>query len=256
MPRIAVARAMPEPYHGCRIGSNQKLKMDLLRSPIRWHRHTMNYVYAPTERTRVRRRSQRAAYDHETVHAILDAGLVCHLGFVEAGRPVVIPTIYARRDDTIVFHGASRSRTLLAAASGTDLCLTVTLLDGLVLARSAFHHSVNYRSVVVFGCARLITDPERKRDALRAFTERIHPGRWAVTRPPTDAELNVTAVLELPISEASAKVRTGGPIDDEEDYALPVWAGVIPLALSAGAPIADERCAPGLSPVEAGVPAR
>jgi nitroimidazol reductase NimA-like FMN-containing flavoprotein (pyridoxamine 5'-phosphate oxidase superfamily) len=147
-----------------------------------------------------------------------------------------------------VFHGASRSRTLLAAGAGAELCLTVTLLDGLVLARSAFHHSVNYRSVVVFGRAALITDADEKMAALRAFVERIHPGRWAVARPPTPEELKATAVLKLPLDEVSAKVRVGGPIDDEEDYALPVWAGVIPVALTAGEPIVDERVAPSLEP--------
>ena len=202
----------------------------------------MEEVFAPTERTRVRRRPQRAAYDRETVHAILDAGLVCHVGFVEHGRPVVIPTAYVRLGDALVVHGHSRNRTLLAAGAGTELCVAVTLLDGLVLARSAFHHSVNYRSVVIFGRATPITGPDRKLVALRALTERIQPGRWAVVRPPTQQELAATAVLELPLDEVSAKVRTGGPIDDADDYALPVWAGVIPLALTAGAPIAD---APG-----------
>lgn len=201
----------------------------------------MNAIYPVTERTRVRRRPQRAAYDKDTVHAILDAGIVCQVGFVDAGRPVVIPTIYARIGETVVFHGASRSRTLLAAGSGVELCFTVTLLDGLVLARSAFHHSANYRSVVAFGRARLVEDREAKTEALRAFTERLNPGRWAVVRPPTDAELKATSVLELPLEEVSAKVRSGGPIDDEEDYALPVWAGVIPLSLQAGTPIPDSR---------------
>ena len=206
----------------------------------------MNSAYIQTERTRLRRRPQRGTYERETVHAILDAALVCHIGFVADGRPVVIPTAYARIGETIVFHGASRSRTLLAAAAGTELCLTVTLLDGLVLARSAFHHSVNYRSVVAFGRATLITDPDEKMAALRAFVERIHPGRWAVARRPTAEELKATAVLELPLDEVSAKVRSGGPIDDEEDYALPVWAGVIPVEMTAGAPIVDERVASNL----------
>ena len=208
----------------------------------------MNSAYIQTEQTRLRRRPQRGTYDRETVHAILDAALVCHIGFIADGRPLVIPTAYARIGETIVFHGASRSRTLLAAAAGAELCLTVTLLDGLVLARSAFHHSVNYRSVVAFGRATLITDPDEKMAALRAFVERIHPGRWAVARPPTAEELKATAVLELPLDEVSAKVRSGGPIDDEEDYALPLWAGVIPVAITTGGPIVDERVASNLKP--------
>jgi nitroimidazol reductase NimA-like FMN-containing flavoprotein (pyridoxamine 5'-phosphate oxidase superfamily) len=213
----------------------------------------MNDVFARTERTRVRRRPQRAAYDRESVYAILDAGLVCQIGFVEAGLPVVIPTAYARVGDAIVLHGSSRSRMLVGAGEGRDLCLTVALLDGLVLARSAFHHSVNYRSVVIFGRARPISDPQRKMEALRAFTERIYPGRWALVRPPSEQELAATAVLELPLEEVSAKVRSGGPIDDEEDYAIPVWAGVIPLAMTAGAPIADVRLHAGVVPPREGL---
>lgn len=200
-------------------------------------------TFAQTERTRVRRLPQRASYDVETVHGILDAGLVCHVGLVEDGRPVVIPTAYARVGDAVVLHGSSKSRTLLAAAAGAEMCVTVTHLDGLVLARSAFHHSVNYRSVVIFGHAAEVTDPPRKRELLRAFTERLYPDRWSVARPPNEQELKATLVVELPLHEAVAKVRTGGPIDDAEDMSLPVWAGVVPLRLVAGAPEAAEDLA-------------
>src|SRR5262245_22049687 len=193
-------------------------------------------TFPKTERTRVRRLPQRASYAVDTVHAILDAGLVCHVSFVEPGRPIVIPTAYARVDDTIVFHGSSRSRTVLAAADGAELCVAVTHLDALVLARSAFHHSVNYRSVVIFGRAVAVTEPTRKLTLLRAFTERLYPGRWTAARPPNEQELKATLVVELPLREAVAKVRTGGPIDDAEDMGLPVWAGVVPLRIVAGTP--------------------
>ena len=193
-------------------------------------------AFAQTDRTRVRRLPARASYDVETVHAILDAGLVCHVGFVEGDRPIVIPTAYARVGDAVVFHGSSKSRTLLAAVGGAELCISVALIDGLVLARSAFHHSINYRSVVLFGRATEIAEPERKLAALEAFTERLYPGRWAAVRAPNKQELKATVVLELPLREAVAKVRTGGPIDDEEDMTWPVWAGVVPLALAPGAP--------------------
>jgi nitroimidazol reductase NimA-like FMN-containing flavoprotein (pyridoxamine 5'-phosphate oxidase superfamily) len=203
--------------------------------PICWHGAAMS-SYAQTERTRVRRLPDRARYDAETVHAILDAGLVCTVCFVDDGRPVAIPTAYARVDDALVFHGSAKSRTLLAAAEGAELCVTVTHLDGLVLARSAFHHSVNYRSVVVFGRAHAVTDPARKLSLLEAFTERLYPGRWSAARPPSPQELRATLVVELPLREVVAKVRTGGPIDDADDMELPVWAGVVPLQLVAGTP--------------------
>jgi nitroimidazol reductase NimA-like FMN-containing flavoprotein (pyridoxamine 5'-phosphate oxidase superfamily) len=196
-------------------------------------------TYPPTERTRVRRLPDRARHDVATVHRILDAGLVCTVSFVEGGRPIAIPTAYARVGDALVLHGSSKSRTLLAAAAGAELCVTVTHLDGLVLARSAFHHSVNYRSVVVFGRADAVTEPDRKRTLLRAFVERLYPGHWARTREPSEQELKATLVVELPITEAVAKVRSGGPIDDAEDLTLPVWAGVVPLRLVAGTPTAD-----------------
>jgi uncharacterized protein len=203
---------------------------------------------AVTERTRVRRLPQRATHDRAVIHAILDAGLVCHVGIVEDGRPVVIPTGYVRVDDTLVLHGSSRSRTLMAAAAGTDLCCTVTLLDGLVLARSAFHHSLNYRSVVAFGRAHIVEDDDARLAALRAFTERLYPGRWDAVRAPSAQELKATLVVALPLTEAVAKVREGGPIDDEDDYALPVWAGVVPLSLAKGAAEPDDRLVPGTAP--------
>lgn len=207
-------------------------------------------TYPETDRTRVRRLPDRARHDVATVHAILDAGLVCTVSFVEDGRPIAIPTAYARVGDALVLHGSSKSRTLLAAAAGAELCVTVTHLDGLVLARSAFHHSVNYRSVVLFGRAEPVTDPDRKAALLRAFTERLYPGHWTETREPTEQELKATLVVSLPITEAVAKVRAGGPIDDPEDLARPVWAGVVPLRLVAGTPVAE----PG-TPVDAAMPA-
>ncbi len=208
------------------------------------------HEYRRTERNRVKRLPARASHERATVHAILDAALVCHLGFAtggDAGQPFVIPTLHARVGDEVLVHGSSKSRTLEALAGGVDVCLTVTLIDGLVLARSAFHHSVNYRSVTAFGRARLLATDEEKLAALRAFTERLYPGRWDEVRPPNPAELKATHVLALPLDEAVAKVRTGGPIDDAEDMALPVWAGVVPLALAGGAPIADPQLAPGIA---------
>jgi nitroimidazol reductase NimA-like FMN-containing flavoprotein (pyridoxamine 5'-phosphate oxidase superfamily) len=197
--------------------------------------------FIPTARTEVRRLAKRAVYERETVYRILDEGLVCHVGFVADGKPVVIPTGYGRIGDTLYLHGSPASRMLGALGNGADVCLTVTLVDGLVLARSAFHHSMNYRSVVLFGRATLLEDPDAKREALRAFTEHVAPGRWQEVRPPSEKELKSTTVLAIPLEEVSAKVRTGPPLDDEEDYALPVWAGVLPLELTPGAPLADER---------------
>ncbi len=204
----------------------------------------------PTPRTTVRRLPKRGAYDLPTIHAILDEGLVCHLGFVQDGQPFVIPTNYARWGEQLVIHGAAASRLLRTLAGGVPVCLTVTLVDGLVLARSAFHHSTNYRSVVVFGTAVVISDPAERMEALRAFVEHVMPGRWDEVRPPSKSELKATLVLKLPITEASAKIRSGPPIDDEDDYALPCWAGVVPLSLTAGAPLADPRLAPGITPRE------
>jgi len=190
----------------------------------------------PTSRSTVRRLPERARYDRATVDAILDEGLVCHVGFVDDGQPFVIPAAYARQGDRLVIHGSAASRMVKRLAAGEPACVTVTLLDGLVLARSAFHHSVNYRSVVIFGRTRAVADPDRKRELLRAFTERLYPGRWSAARPPSEQELKATLVVELPLREVVAKLRTGGPIDDAEDMALPVWAGVVPLRLVAGAP--------------------
>ncbi len=178
--------------------------------------------FAPTQRTQVRRLPKRGTYDRETVYRILDEGLVCNVGFVADDKPVVIPTGYGRKGDTLYLHGSPASRMFRALGQGADLCVTVTLIDGLVLARSAFHHSINYRSVVIFGKATKLEDPAAKREALRVFTEHVVPGRWQEVRRPNEKELHATTVLAIPLEEVSAKVRTGPPIDDEEDYALPV----------------------------------
>lgn len=204
-------------------------------------------AYSPTERTQVRRRSQRGVYDKAQVHAILDAGFVCHVGFSIDGRPCVIPTAYGRQDETIYLHGSPASRLMRGGPDQEiDLCLTVTLVDGIVLARSAFHTSINYRSVVVYGTARPVTDLIEKWQALRCFTNHVIAGRWEQVKQPTEQELKATSVLALPLEEVSAKIRTGPPIDDEEDYALPVWAGVVPLAPTFGEPIPDARVLEGL----------
>jgi nitroimidazol reductase NimA-like FMN-containing flavoprotein (pyridoxamine 5'-phosphate oxidase superfamily) len=192
-----------------------------------------------TPRTKLRRLPKRGAHDRPTIDAILDEALISHVGFVHDGRPAVIPTLHARIGDEVVIHGSAASRMLRALATGIDVCLTATLIDGLVLARSAFHHSVNYRSVVLYGRAHLLTEPDEKAQALEAFTERLLPGRWADVRWPTRKELKATTVLKLPIEEGSAKVRTGPPIDDEPDYELDVWAGVVPLTLVRGEPVPD-----------------
>jgi nitroimidazol reductase NimA-like FMN-containing flavoprotein (pyridoxamine 5'-phosphate oxidase superfamily) len=195
----------------------------------------------------------RAEYERETIEAILDEALVAHLGFAVDGEPFVIPTLHARVGDNVYFHGSSASRTVRALAAGAQMCLTVTLLDGLVLARSAVHHSVNYRSVVVLGQATPIVESSEKMATIEAFTERLIPGRWDEVRPPTAKELKAIQVLSLPLTEASAKLRTGPPNDDEEDYALDTWAGTIPLGVVAGAPIPDARLTEGirLSPAAA-----
>jgi nitroimidazol reductase NimA-like FMN-containing flavoprotein (pyridoxamine 5'-phosphate oxidase superfamily) len=194
-----------------------------------------------SERTRVRRMHNRGAYDRETIHAILDAGLLCHVGYVVDGQPYVTPTAHWREGDHVYWHGSSASRALRTQVTGIDVCLTVSLLDGLVLARSGFHHSLNYRSVMALGRAELVDEPEAKLRALHAFTERVVPGRWDEIRPPTVQEMKATTILRLPLDEASAKVRVGQPVDDDEDYALPVWAGVLPLFQVTGAPIADPK---------------
>jgi hypothetical protein len=202
----------------------------------------------PTPRTTVRRLPDRARYDRDTLESILDEGLVCHVGFVDGGQPFVVPSAYARRGDRIVIHGSAASRMIRALAAGAPACVTVTLLDGLVLARSSFHHSMNYRSVVVLGAATEITDPEEKRRALDAIVEHVVPGRLSSVRSPSEVEMRATRVVELPLDEASAKVRTGPPKDDEADYALGIWAGELPLRLDPLVPVDDARLAPGLTP--------
>ena len=201
----------------------------------------------PTERTRVVREPHRGAYDRETIYKILDEGFVCHVGFAGAdGQPFVIPTLYARVGDAIYFHGSAASRMLRGAASGVAVCVTVTLTDGFVLARSVFNHSMNYRSVVALGKATLVDAPPEKLKALHAFTEKILPGRWEDARQPNEKELKATSILKLPLAEVSAKIRSGPVQDDDEDYALPVWAGIVPLHLQAEAPVRDERCDPAI----------
>lgn len=194
-----------------------------------------------TPKTQVKRAPKRCHYDFETVASILDEGLVCHVGFVIDQQPFVIPTAYGRIDDKVYIHGASASRMLKSLSTGIDVCLTVTLLDGLVLARSVYHHSMNYRSVVMFGTAQTVVNPAEKMTALKAFTEHVMRGRWDDVRSPSPSELAATSVLSLPIAEASAKIRTGPPTDDAADYSLPVWAGVLPLAPAPGTPIADPQ---------------
>lgn len=193
----------------------------------------------------------RGVHDREQIDAILDEALVAHVGFASEGQPYVIPTLHARVGEQVYFHGSAASRTIRALGNGAAACLTVTLLDGLVLARSAVHHSVNYRSVVVLGTARPIEDLSERMTAIEAFTERLIPGRWQEARPPTVKELKAISVLALPLDEVSAKIRTGPPLDDEEDYALDVWAGVIPLHTTTSAPLPDPRLDAGRTPSDA-----
>ena len=200
----------------------------------------------PTERTRVVREPHRGAYDRETIYKILDEGLVCHVGFATDGQPYVIPTLFARVGDAIYFHGSAASRMLRGVSEGLAVCITVTLTDGIVLARSVFNHSMNYRSVVALGKATLVDAPEEKLLALRAFTEKILPGRWNDARQPNEKELNATSILRLPLTEFSAKIRSGPVEDDLADRELPIWAGIIPLQLVAGAPVRDEKCDPAI----------
>lgn len=202
--------------------------------------------FKPTERTQVRRLPARAAYDSETVFEILDEGFVCHIGFVVDGQPYVIPTGYARAGDTLYIHGSAASRMLRTLAGGVSVCVTVTLLDGLVLARSAFHHSMNYRSVIILGHAKMVEDREEKLRALEALTEHVIHGRWKDVRHPSESELKATIVLALPLAEVSAKVRLGPPKDDEADYRLPIWAGILPVPVTPGVPEADPRLVPGV----------
>ena len=206
-------------------------------------------AYTPTARTQVHRLPKRGVYDKAEVYGILDEAFVCHVGFVVDGQPYVIPTGFGRDGDQIYLHGSSASRMLRTLDGGVDVCVTVTLVDGLVLARSVFHHSMNYRSVVVLGRARLLTGREEKMHGLACVTNHIVPGRWEEARLPTDQELKATSVLVLPLDEVSAKVRTGGPIDDEEDYELPVWAGVVPFVRTVGDPLPDERLLDGIAPI-------
>ena len=202
----------------------------------------MQDTFSATDRTRIVREPNRAVYDRDSIYKILDEGMVCHLGFSAEGQPYVIPTMFARVGEFIYFHGSAASRTLRGTAGGISVCLTVTLSDGLILARSVFNHSMNYRSVVVLGRASLIEDAAEKLEALHAFTEKLIPGRWNDARQPNEKELKATSILKLPLTEVSAKVRTGPVEDDAEDYALRVWAGTIPLRLIAEAPVRDEKC--------------
>jgi nitroimidazol reductase NimA-like FMN-containing flavoprotein (pyridoxamine 5'-phosphate oxidase superfamily) len=202
----------------------------------------MSDSFSVTERTRVVREANRAVYDREAIYKILDEAFVCHVGFAAEAQPYVIPTMFARVGEAIYFHGSAASRMLRGAGNGLPVCVTVTLLDGLILARSVFNHSMNYRSVVALGTATLISEPAEKWAALHAFTEKLIPGRWEDARQPNEKELKATSILKLPLTEVSAKVRTGGVEDDADDYALKVWAGVIPLQLVTDAAIRDERC--------------
>jgi uncharacterized protein len=198
--------------------------------------------FSVTDRTRVIREPQRGIYDRETIYKILDEGFICHVGFALDGQPFVIPTMYARVGDAIYFHGSAASRMLRNVSAGIPVCVTVTLVDGLVLARSVFNHSMNYRSVVALGKATLVDAGAEKITALHAFTEKVLPGRWEEARQPNEKELKATSILRLELNEVSAKVRVGPAEDDAEDYALRVWAGVLPMELKAGEPIRDERC--------------
>jgi nitroimidazol reductase NimA-like FMN-containing flavoprotein (pyridoxamine 5'-phosphate oxidase superfamily) len=204
---------------------------------------------APSERTRVKRLNKRAKYDQETVHGILDAMPICYVGYVFKGTPYVTPTLQWREGDHIYWHGSAASR-MLETCVDADVCVTVTMIDAMVMARSAFNHSCNYRSVMVMGKAHIISDPAEKQKRLKTFTEKLFPGRWDILRPVTPKELKATTMLGLSLDEASAKVRNGPPGDDEEDYAHPIWAGLIPIRTEILAPTPDERILPGLVPPE------
>ncbi len=203
--------------------------------------------FTPTQRSQIKRVPQRGHYERQLIYDILDEALICHIGFVNDNQTYVIPTAYGRVEDQLYIHGSPASRMLCSLVSGIEVCVTVTLLDGLVLARSAFHHSMNFRSVVIFGTATKVENTDQKLEALQAFTEHIVSGRWAEVRLPSRQELQGTLVLSLPLTEASAKVRTGPPVDEEADYNLPVWAGVIPLKLAADEVIADPRLHSGIA---------
>ena len=206
--------------------------------------------FPQTPRTTLKRLPKRGSYDREVINSILDEGFICHVGFAVEGKPFVIPTGYARVDDRLLIHGSQASRMLRTLGEGIELCITVTLLDGLVLARSAFHHSMNYRSVVIFGRATPVEDRAEKTSALLALSEHMIPNRWQDVREPNESELRQTTVLSMPIDEASAKIRTGPPLDDEEDYGMEVWAGLLPLRMVAGQPLADPRLPSDIDPPE------
>jgi uncharacterized protein len=210
----------------------------------------MSDTYTPTSRTKVRRLSKRAVYDKAQVHEILDEGFLCHVGFTVESQPYVIPTLYARAGESLYMHGSGASRMLKKLAEGIDMCVTVTLVDAYVLARSAFHHSMNYRSVTVLGRGRLVAELEEKLTALRLITDHVVPGRWAEVRGPNELEMRQTVVIAVALEEVSAKVRAGPPGDDEEDYGLPVWAGVVPVHTRLGTPESDGRVLPGVPDVE------
>ena len=202
--------------------------------------------FVPTKRSRVRRLHQRARYDKESVHAILDAALMCHIGYVIDGQPYVTPTLFWREGERLYWHGSSASRMLRTQTAGIPVCVTVTHVDGLVVARSGFHHSLNFRAVMAFGMAAKVEDLDEKEAGLNAFVERVYPGRNKVIRPISAQELKATTLMGMTIDEASAKIREGGPVDDEEDYALDCWAGIVPITPHIGAPIADPRLKPGI----------
>jgi nitroimidazol reductase NimA-like FMN-containing flavoprotein (pyridoxamine 5'-phosphate oxidase superfamily) len=210
---------------------------------------TQSQTLSATARTRLRRHSERGKTDHADLYAVLDAGMICYLGVIYDGAPLVLPTAYGRIGDTLYLHGSSANRSL-HAADGQQVCVTVTHLDGLVCARSVFSHSVNYRSAVVFGTARIVTDADERLAGLRAVTEQLIPGRWDAVRKPTRKELAATSVLAIPLGEASVKVRTGPPSDEPEDLESPVWAGVVPMAVSFGAPEPDPALRPGIGAPE------
>ena len=203
-------------------------------------------TFAKTDLNRVKRVPDRGHYDKETIYPIIDEAYICHVGFVVEERPFVIPTIHARQGDTLLLHGATTSRMLKTIQQGNPICITITLLDGLVMARSVFHHSMNYRSAVLFGQGHIIDDPEAKMEALYTFTEKLIPGRWDDARQPNATETKATSIIAGPIDSASAKIRIGPPGDDDEDYALPVWAGVVPITQQFGTPWDDPRLTPGI----------
>lgn len=207
----------------------------------------MSETHQPTARTRVVREPDRAVYDRDAAYKILDEAFICHVGFVMDGQPFVIPTSFGRHGDALYIHGSAASRMLRQVKEGVPVCVTVTLLDGLVLARSIFNHSMNYRSVVVLGKATLVDEPAEKLEALRLLSEHVIPGRWAESRQPNERELKATSILRLPIEEFSAKVRQGPVVDDEADYSFPTWAGIVPLEITVGTPIDDARLLPGQS---------